>query len=223
QVRDFQFPQAFTAVRVAVTQNAVILASANSATTLSITSAASGPIDIVIAATPAASANGLLGISVTPQATSTPIWEATQAIGGLFKSRTVALAAAGRYDLSAVDAQFPAALTEFALVITRGATLIGQVYAAGGTAPTQLRIDASPGEYTVNLIATASASENYGVYGIKLEDVPAAPAPTPPPVASPATTSESGGGSMGMEALLMALFTLGLRLRSTARSSSRRD
>jgi hypothetical protein len=224
RVHDFGFP-GFGAVRFALSQNGVLLTSADSASTLPVTAAA-GVLDVSVLATASAgtpTAKGLLGVSVTPSASTTPIWETTQGVGGLFQSRSVGVVTAGRYQASFIDQRFPAAFSELILLVTRGTTLVSSIYAAAGTTPTQTTIEVTPGEYAINLLAVSSSAEDYGLYGIKLDDVspPASPVLTSSPTGS-VNAAESGGGGIGVELLLLILALVLTRIAAKVSEPKRR-
>lgn len=211
RVHDFAMP-ALGGLSFTVSQGGELLAMADSASTLSV-DAGAGVLDISIVATARTGepvVKGLFGIAVARSNVGTSLWEKTQGVGDLFQSRSIEVSDAGRYQIAFVDQRFPTSFTELVLVVTRGATLVSSIYAAGGTAPTQTTIDTTRGEYAVNLLAVANGGDNYGLYGIKLEDItPPPPAPIPAPPTSTANAVESGGGgSMEWRWVLAGLLAL---------------
>jgi hypothetical protein len=219
RVHDFAMPGPFGALRFAISQNGELQEMADIASTISV-EASAGVLDISIMATAQTGepiVNGLFGVAVTSQNSSVPLWEKTQGVGGLFISHTVNVTAAGRYQLALADHRFPGPFTALNLFVTRGTVQIGSIYAADARAPAQINIDALPGEYAINLLATANNTDNYGFYGLKLDDItvptPAAPAPASPN--SGVNAAESGGGALDMMWMLLALVWM-------TRKSSRR-
>lgn len=177
---DFGFPQAFTTIQAAVTQAGSAIGKLDAPGGLNVSGAA-GSIDIVVAAVRAsATTSGLFGVSLAHGATT--LFETTQGAGELFRASKVSVITAGKYDIQVTDHKFPAAFANLAMAVTRGSTLVGQIFGSG-----KFSFDATPGDYSLNLIATAGTTTHYAMYGTLVTD--ATPAPTVTLTASPATIS----------------------------------
>lgn len=180
-VEDFALPLAFASLRAAVAQGAAVLGTLNNAGNAVFT-VQSGPLKVLVAATPpVASGNALFGMTFVSTPDGAVAMETTQGVGGLFRTYPVSIPATGEYDLTLTDLKFPAALKTAALAITRGTTLIGQIF-GGGTVPRQ-RLSA--GTYVLNFLGEPAAAASYGAYGLRVADSP--PQPTVMLSANPAS------------------------------------
>lgn len=182
KLTDFQFPQVLATVQIAVSQGTTLLGSAAAPGTIDINPTA-GRATIVVAAQ-STSGGGLFGVSLQSGGAA-PVFETTRGVGGAFDLRSVSIPAAGSYDVSLSDLQFPRAFGELALAVTRGSTLVGQIIGTGS-----FSFDASAGDYSLNLIATLGQGESYGLYGVAVEDTP--PAPTVTLSVDPASVASGG-------------------------------
>jgi len=175
KIEDFAFPLAFASLQSAVIQDSTVIGTSNGAGTAQFTLQAS-PVKVLIAVRPPAggSHNALFGLTVTPAGGGAPLLETTQGVGGLFRTHVVPIAADGPYDLTLRDLEFPLAMPTAALAITRGTTLIGQIF-GGGTVPRQ---QLTAGTYVLNFLGQPAASEAHGTYGIRVSDSPPQPTVT---------------------------------------------
>lgn len=186
QVRDLNFPTAFSLLRAVVVQNGNMVQSGSGASIDASFPLAAGPAFLAVVGSPSASsANSLMGISLAPQAGGTTLLNQAQGIGPLFATHTVTVPAAGSYDLSINDLHFPATFGELAVAVTSGPDLVGQIFGSG-----QIRFTAQPGTYSINLLARADATAQYGTWGYELADTP--PAPAVNLSVSPAAVSPNG-------------------------------
>ncbi len=175
---DFGFPQTFTSIEAAVSQAGTVIGKLNAPGGVDVQAAAGG-VDVVVAAVrTSASANGLFGLSLA-QGTAVALQQ-TQGIGNLFSTRKITVPTAGKYEVTVTDHKIPVAFGDLAMAVTRGTALIGQIFGTG-----KFSFDATPGDYSLNLIATAAPSANYAMYGTQVADAP--PAPTLTFSANPAT------------------------------------
>jgi hypothetical protein len=189
RLRDLAFPFAFSQLRAVIVQNGVVVqnvTTVNSETTVPLVN---GPAFLAVLGIPAtATANSLMGLSLVPQAGGTALLDQAQGVGPLFATRVVNIPAAGSYDLSINDLQFPAAFTELAVAVTRGPELIGQVFGSD-----RIRFTAQAGAHSINLLARPDATAQYATWGFQLADSPPAPvvslAANPAAVSRDATTS----------------------------------
>jgi len=170
-LKDFAFPQAFTTLKAVVVQGDTVSTLRDGSGTLDVDLRAE-PVSVLVAGS--VPTNGLFGMTLATQSLGAVDIESTQGVGGLFKSQTVQVTTQGRYDLTLADLQFPAALRTSALAITRGTTLIGQIFGSGVIAGQQL----DPGVYVLNFLGQPATTSSFGSYGLKVADAPAAPAIT---------------------------------------------
>ena len=168
---DFGFPQAFTSMATAVSQSGAVIAKLDAPGTITV-QAAAGAADIVIAAALSApTANGLFGINLSQAGTT--LFETTQGVGGLFRETKLTIPVDGKYELTLTDHKFPEQFGDLAMAVTRGSTLVAQIFGGG-----DFSFDATPGDYSLNLIARTQSTSQYGLYGTKVQDAPPAPVVT---------------------------------------------
>jgi hypothetical protein len=185
QSYDFAFPASIPSFQMLLAQNGAKLGSLGTSGSVTVT-AQSGPmIVLVIANMLSGTSTGLFSVLVDAQPSGQQVFAATQGVGDLFHSRTLTVSEAKNLDIATVDLGFPAAFADLALTVTRGNTLVGQIF-GGGKFP----FAATPGTYTLNFIARAATAQNYGLYGVKVEDSP--PPPTVTLNVSPAVVSAGG-------------------------------
>lgn len=178
---DFQFPASLQTLALNASQSGSILGTLNAAgAPLDITAAAGRVFISVIAQPPSPATSSLFGLQVTPSGGAAPLLSVTQGVGELFVSRTVAVATAGRYDVTLTDLDFPVTFADLALAVTRGSTRVGNIF-GGGT----FSFDATPGDYAINFIATPNSTQKAGTYGLRVSPTP--PAPTVTLAANPAS------------------------------------
>lgn len=170
---DFEFPGALTAMQLAVAQSGTVLGTLSTAGTLELPNVAIGKLFLFVLAQPTGASGGALGVDVVPAAGGAAVFEATQGVNALFKSRKVTAASAVTYRASLTDVEFPKKFADLAAVITRGTQKLGVVL---GSAHTDF--DATPGNYFITFIATPDAAETAGTYGIRIADKPANPTVT---------------------------------------------
>jgi hypothetical protein len=192
QLQDQAFPTAFASLRAVVSQGGLSVQALNSAGSTSVTLAA-GPVEIVVLGTPPTlTANSLLGVSLAQAGGGTPIVQQSQGVGGLFHTQSVTLPAAGSYQLTLTDLQFPAAFAELDLAVTQGTALRGQIF-GGGTTPLTFNAPTA-GTYSLNVLARLAAGNNYGTWGYLLAPTP--PAPTISLSAAPTSVGTSQTSSL---------------------------
>ncbi|HTU66632.1 MAG TPA: hypothetical protein VMF52_11825 [Steroidobacteraceae bacterium] len=180
RLADYQFPAAFTSVTAAATQGAGLLGTKLDVPGNTDITAAAGRVQVLVFAR-APAAGGLFGIDVTPAAGTGPVpLEITQGVGAAFTARKISINADGRYDVDLADMMFPAAFTDLAAAVTRGADRVGFIFGGG-----KFSFDATRGNYFVNFVAKPSAPANAGTYALAVSSTP--PAPTLTFSASPAT------------------------------------
>ena len=189
-LRDFGFPSSFSALSATVSQVGAITQSVAAAGSATI-SLAAGPVVItVIARNTSATSNSLFGVTLAPQAGGTALIDRTQGVGGLFQSRTLAIPAAGSYDLTLTDLQFPEAFSTLAAALTQGTTLSAQLFGGGKVTFTA----AAAGNYTFSVLAQPGSSNTFGSWTYDLSNTP--PLPTITLSATPTSVSTSGTTSL---------------------------
>jgi MYXO-CTERM domain-containing protein len=144
----------------------------------------------VIGRATSATSNSLFGITLTPAAGGTALIDRTQGVGGLFKSRTLAIPAAGSYDLTLTDLQFPESFSTLAAALTQGTTLSAQLFGGGKVILTA----AAAGNYTLSVLAQPGTSNTFGAWSYDLSNTP--PLPTITLSATPGSVSASGTTSL---------------------------
>jgi hypothetical protein len=170
---DFQFPVALQGLQFAVAQNAAVLQKAGAAGTIAFTAAAAPVVLLVDAITPA-SGNGMFDVNVqTAGTTPQLVFDEAQGVSatGLFTAQTINLGgAAGNFDVTLSDLQFPAQFANLALVVSSGGAVLGKIF-GGGT----FTIATTPGviAYQLNFVATpgmntAGVQQQYGLYGVQI-------------------------------------------------------
>jgi hypothetical protein len=187
QIQDFDFPSSLASLRAVVIQKGTSLGMLSTNAPLE-TQLAAAPVNVVVLANTSASTSllGLINISIDEAPPSTVhVFDFTQPVGDLINTRTVLISTAGDVDMSMRDLQFPAAFGDLALAVTRGSTMVGQVF--GGS---KFTFAATPGEYVLSFLARDSTAVGYGLYGTKLEDAPLKPSVT---FNASVTTIGSGG------------------------------
>ncbi len=174
-LHDFRFPTPLRQLRALVVQGDFILGRIDAAGEVD-AMLSSAHVNVLVAAEPAGipgePGSGLFGVELS--AAGQRIFESTQGVGGLFFAQSVAISAAGRYDFTLADLEFPKPLRTSALAITRGTELVGQVFGAGTLPRQQL----AAGTYVLSFIGVPALDEQYGAYGLKVSDSPAPPSVT---------------------------------------------
>ena len=177
---DFAFPSAFASLRSVVVQNGAIVGQPLAVPGTENLTLASGSASLLVFAQ-AATAGSLFGVDLTATG-GNPLFATTQGVGQLFSGRQVSITAAGNYAVIVSDVGFPAPLSTFAVVVTRGASQIGSIY-GGGT----FSFAATPGNYFINFIAQPGGTDQAGTYAMSVAPAPAVT------LQSSATTVVSGG------------------------------
>ncbi len=176
----------FTSISLAVARDSAIVGTLSAAGTLTF-NATPGRYDLAVVADPAGSAGeGLLGIRVVGLGNAI-VFDQTQAAGTDFITATVTVTTAQSVDVKLADLAFPAAFDAVKVAVTRGADRVGQIYGAG-----TFSFQATPGVYTVNLLATPSATLGYGTLGITAGATP----PVPGVTLGASAQSVTAGGSV---------------------------
>ena len=186
-IADFKFAAAFTSLSAVVVQgNSTLGTMANAAgaddTPASIT-AATGPLSILVFAQ-AGTSGSLFAVNLVGSS-STPVFQVNQGVGELFGTQQVTVTTAGQYTVSVTDLAFPTAFTSLDAIATQGITRLGTVYTGGS-----FNFSATPGDYTINVIAQPGGTDNAGTYYMSVGPTPPAPTVT---LTSSASSVTSGG------------------------------
>jgi hypothetical protein len=167
---DLQFPSTLTGLAFAVAQNGAIVQQSASAASLNFNAVAGNAIMLVAAQTPAsgsASGNGLFDVNIQTTDTSPQlVFDRTQGVSStaaFFDSQTVNLGLSASFDASLADLATPAQFENLALVISHGSQVLGKIF-GGGT----FSFPVSPGAYQLTFIATPSAQQQFGLYGVSI-------------------------------------------------------
>ena len=162
---DFQFPATLQSVTATVAQNGAVLTQASNGDF----TAAAGYVIVVVDAMPPQSGNGIFGVTVqTSGASPQVLFDQTQAVGGVFLTRTVNYGGSGSYDVILTDLGFPALFDNLAVAISRGSQLLGKIYGGG-----VIKFSGTPGQYIFTIVATPNSTgmpdtQNYGLYSIRV-------------------------------------------------------
>ncbi|HUG73201.1 MAG TPA: hypothetical protein VMK82_07250 [Steroidobacteraceae bacterium] len=195
RLRDLNFPAPLAQLRAVVVPASGTVQAVNGTDIDSTFQLAAGPAWLaVIGQTSGPSANSLLGVSLAPVAGGSSLLDRAQGLGPLFSTQTLIIPAAGSYDVTIRDLQFPAAFQELAAAVTRGPELVGQVFGSE-----KIRFDAQPGTYSLNLLARPSATAQYATWGFELADTP--PAPVLALSADPVTVPRDGTTTISWSAI----------------------
>ncbi|HEY6922044.1 MAG TPA: hypothetical protein VI653_01150, partial [Steroidobacteraceae bacterium] len=186
-IADFKFAAAFTSLSAAVVQGNSTLGTmanaAGAADTSATVAAAAGPLSFLVFAQ-ADPAGSLFGVNLVGSGSS-PVFQANQGVGELFGTEKVTVTTWGSYSVIVNDLSFPTALTGLNVIATQGITRLGTVYTGGA-----FSFNATPGDYTINVIAQPGGTDNAGTYHLAVGPTPPAPTVT---LTSSATSVTSGG------------------------------
>jgi hypothetical protein len=171
---DFKVPTVLLGLQLAVAQNGVILARGSAsgtplASTFTFPAAAGPAILLVDAITQSGGSDALFDVNVTTTDGATLEFDQTVGVSqsDLFDSQTVNLAA-GSFNVTLTDLMFPASFQNLALVISRGGTVLGTIF-AGGTFPIN---PTAAGSYLLTFAATPAAAQQYGLYAVQITNAP---------------------------------------------------
>jgi hypothetical protein len=167
---DLQFPSQLTGLSFWVAQNSAVLQKSATAGTVSFNAAAGPAILLVSAQTPAgssASGNGLFDVNVQSAGASAQLqYDKTQSVsssGALFDSQTLTIGVSGSFDVSLTDLKFPDPFANLALAVSRGSEVLGKIYGGG-----PFTFSGTPGTYQLTFVATPSAQQQFGLYGVSV-------------------------------------------------------
>jgi hypothetical protein len=184
---DFQFPSALNSLQFAAVQQGAILNQSGVPGSVDFATTTSAPVVLLAAASPVAGGSGLFDINIqtggnAPQLVFDQVQPVSTAGG--FASQAITLAA-GSYDVTLADLQFPAQLGTLALVGSSNGAVLGKIYGSQ-----TFNLQATAGSYDFTVIAIPAAGQQYGLYGLQIEYAP----PTVTLRASP-TTVVAGGST----------------------------
>ena len=164
-VTDFQFPATLQSLSPTIAQNGTVLAT----DTNGVFTASAGVAVVVVNATAPQTGNGIFAVTVQTTATpATIVLDQTQAVGGVFDTRSITVGQSGGYNVTLTDLAFPANFANLAVVLSQGSQILGKIY-GGGSFP----VSVTPGQpYVLTFVATPSTTaavatnDNYGLYAI---------------------------------------------------------
>lgn len=189
---NFSFPVSLVSVGLGVVQAGALLASPLSAAGSSNIAAAAGPLSLVAFAQADPVQGGLFDINLAASGSTTPVFDVTQGVVGsslAFVAHPVTVTTAGKYILSTSDVAFPAGFANFAVMLTQGGNTVGTIYGTD-----QITVTASPGTYSVNLIAQPAGGDDAGTYSVMMSPVP--PAPTVTLTSSASSVAQGGTATL---------------------------
>jgi hypothetical protein len=187
---DLQFPTALSSLSFEVAQGGTVLASSTTAATVAITAAAGNTVVLVAAGAPTSttSPNGLFDVNIQSTGSgATLAFDKTQSVSSsstLFNSQTMTVTDTADYQVTLTDLQVPTAFDSLALVVSRGAQVVGKIF-GGGT----FNFPGTAGDYQLTFVATPSSDQLFGLYSTAVVYAP--PAVTLTASASSAATGSS--------------------------------
>ena len=182
---DFQSPRPLGSGKLAAVQGGALLGTPISAAGSFDINAVAGPLSLLVFAGGSGSGGSLLDVNVT-DSSSRLVFDQPQGVGVAFAARPLAITAAGRYTVTTADLAFPSSFQDLAVIVTRGGTVIGSIFAGGTIPPFQ----AAAGNYFVNFLATPSATDHTGTYALNAAAAP--PVPTVTLTANPTHVTTGG-------------------------------
>jgi hypothetical protein len=186
---DLQFPSQLAGLSFAVAQDGVILQSSTTAATLNFKLSAGNAVVLVSAEAPTSSSspNGLFDVNIqSSPASAAPLFDQTQNVSSspsLFNTQTLSVTDSSSYAVTLADLKFPVAFDSLALVVTRGSEVLGKIFGAG-----TFSFNSSPGTYQLTFVASPSADQLFGLYGLSV-------AYAPPTVTLTSNESSAAAGS----------------------------
>jgi hypothetical protein len=158
-VSDFQFPAGLT-LSSTVAQNGMVLPQSSNG---DFTAAQGIAIVLVNAQPPQSGGTGIFDVTVQTSGASPQILlDQTQAVGGVFDTRTITVGISGAYDATLTDLGFPATFQNLGVVVSRGGQIAGKIY-GGGT----FTFNVTPGPYVLTFAATPNSQQTYGLYVVR--------------------------------------------------------
>jgi plastocyanin len=163
-VTDFQFPAAL-ALSSTVAQNGLVLPQTSNGNFTAAQGIAIVVVNAQIAQSGATqSGTGIFDVAVQTSGTSPQILlDQTQAVGGVFDTRTITVGISSAYDTTLTDLGFPIAFQNLAVVVSQGGQIEGKAY-GGGT----FTFNVTPGQYVLTFVATPNSQQNYGLYAVRV-------------------------------------------------------
>jgi hypothetical protein len=172
---DLQVPAALTNFRVAVTRGAEIVTTLDSPATTRRFNAPAGTYGVRVVGEPAQPAGfATVGLRIVNIANNTAVLDFSDAMQRVAApppptqetlDATFEIAAAGSYQLTLSDLQFPAALNQAtAAVVREGAPQV----AASLAAPGNTTFDATPGTYRIVAVGTVGSTTGAGLFSVRV-------------------------------------------------------
>jgi plastocyanin len=163
-VTDFQFP-AGLALTSTVAQNGLVLPQTSNGNFTATQGVAIVVVNAqIVQSGTTQSGTGIFDVTVQTSGTSPQILlDQTQAVGGVFDTRTITVGISSAYDTTLTDLGFPIAFQNLAVVVSQGGQIEGKVY-GGGT----FAFNVTPGQYVLTFVATPNSQQNYGLYAVRV-------------------------------------------------------
>jgi len=187
---DLQFPAALSALSFEVAQGGLVLASSTTAATVNFTAATGNTVVLVDAGAPTSttSPNGLFDVNLQSSGSSATLaFDKTQSVSStssLFNSQTLTVSDDATYQVTLTDLQFPTTFDSLALVVSRGAQVVGKIYGGG-----PFTFPGTAGDYQLTFVASPSSDQLFGLYAASVAYAP--PALTLTSSASSVTTGSN--------------------------------
>jgi hypothetical protein len=188
-LHDFQLPSALTSGSLAVVQGAALLGTPVTAPGSFTVKASAGPLTL-LAFAEGGQGGSLMDVNLASGAEL--VFDQPQGVGAAFNAQKFSATTPGNYTVTATDLGFPAAFSQFAVIVTQGSNLLGEIFGAGSLPPLQL----TAGNYFANIVAvpastsSATVPGDSGTYAINVSPSPAAPVVN---LTADATSVSSGG------------------------------
>jgi hypothetical protein len=169
-VTDFEFPTALT-LGATIAQNGTVLTQSATGDFTGV----QGLAIVVVNAQAPPSGNGIFDVTVqTSGASPQVLLDQTQAVGGVFDTRTINVGISGAYDVTLTDLGFPAPFQDLAVVVSHGGQIDGKIYGGG-----PFTFNVAPGQYVLSFVATPNATPpstpgampsiaGYGLYAVRV-------------------------------------------------------
>jgi hypothetical protein len=175
---DLMTPRPLVSAKAAAVQNGVILGSPLSAAGSQQINAAAGTVTVLAFAQGAANGGSVFDLNIA-DASGALLFDQPQPAGVPFTSQKLTIPSSGSYTATVNDLAFPAKFQDLALIVSRGGTVVGSIFAGGSLPPFQ----ATAGNYYLSLLATPTSSAAAGTYALNVATAP--PVPTVSLSASP--------------------------------------
>ena len=170
-IRDVRAPVPLTTLSAIVSTGGNIVETLSAAGSVSFDAIADRYELAIFAETPQADDSGLLAVELTSDAGGDPVFAETIAVGAELATRTASITTSGDYVFTLTDSVFPVSFSEVTIIVTQGASFIGDIRGDGS-----LPVDDADGDYLINILTRPDPADGYGTFAIRVGD-PESPAP----------------------------------------------